>query len=318
MATRVFITVDTELTWRHHVAGHGWRDNYALSVEPAGVGLSYQIAKLREYGLKGCFFIDPMPAALYGLDPIKRMVETVLEGGQGLQLHCHPMWLGAEMGGGCREGTRFELTDFSYAEQLEIIDQARDWLMQAGAPRPIAFRSGSYAANCDTLRALRDLDFLFDTSHNGCEAPWPSAINMPGEQITPSRDKGIVEIPVTQLKLPGGGLRHTQICAVSLSEMRSGIDHAIAMKLPVFTIVGHSFELSTRDGKRPNRMIRSRFEKLCGLLARRAEAAPTMHFADIRSMPLDIPASPVPISMLTVANRMAEQLTSNILEKVAL
>lgn len=318
MATRVLITVDTELTWRHHVAGADWRDNYSRSVEPGGVGLSYQLEKLREFGLKACFFIDPMPAAIFGLDPVKRMVETVLEGGQGVQLHCHPMWLDAAKHDSDPEKMRFELTEFGYDEQREIIAQAREWLIEAGAPMPVAFRSGSYAANTDTLRALRDLGFTYDTSHNGCEAPWPSAIDLPEHQITPAEEKGIVEIPVTQLRVPGGGLRHTQICAISRSEMRSGIDHAIKERLPVFTIVGHSFELATRDGQRPNRLIKARFDRLCAMLARRADKAQTTHFADLDRVPLDIPAHPVPISFFTVANRMAEQLTANMLEKVAL
>ena len=41
MATRVLLTVDTELTWRHFSQGAGWRENLALSFDPAGVGVPY-------------------------------------------------------------------------------------------------------------------------------------------------------------------------------------------------------------------------------------------------------------------------------------
>jgi hypothetical protein len=82
MGTRTLLTIDTELTWRHHIAGAGWEDNYARSVEPAGVGLGYQLGELNRHGLKACFFVDPMPALAFGIAPIRQMVETVLEAGQ--------------------------------------------------------------------------------------------------------------------------------------------------------------------------------------------------------------------------------------------
>ena len=82
MTTHVLLSVDTELAWRHYRAGCGWDENYARSVEPAGVGLSFQLDLLRRHGLKACFFVDPMPACLYGIEPIRRMVETILSAGQ--------------------------------------------------------------------------------------------------------------------------------------------------------------------------------------------------------------------------------------------
>ena len=92
MATRVLITVDTELVWRHHEAGLSWQDNFARSFEAAGVGVPHQLRLLAEHALKACFFVDPMPALVHGLDPVRRMVEPILEAGQEVQLHLHPFW----------------------------------------------------------------------------------------------------------------------------------------------------------------------------------------------------------------------------------
>ncbi|MGH6659079.1 MAG: polysaccharide deacetylase, partial [Sphingomicrobium sp.] len=75
MATRVLLTVDTELTWRHFAAGADWRENLALSFDPAGVGVPWQLERLARHGLKACFFVDPMPALVYGIEPVRRMVE---------------------------------------------------------------------------------------------------------------------------------------------------------------------------------------------------------------------------------------------------
>ena len=102
--TPVFLTVDTEFAGRHHAAGLDVEAIYARSVEPAGVGLSHHLALLARHNLKACFFVDPMPALVYGLKPVARMVEAVLAAGQEVQLHCHANWAGARAGS--RRGVR--------------------------------------------------------------------------------------------------------------------------------------------------------------------------------------------------------------------
>jgi hypothetical protein len=307
------LTIDTELTWRHHAAGRSWKENYALSVEPAGVGLTYQLARLNEHDLKAVFFVDPMPAVLFGVDPIERMVSTILDAGQDVQLHLHPMWCQAQSDGRIAEDTVFELIDHDFDAQKALIERARDLLILAGAPAPIAFRSGSYAADRATLRALAALGIAHDCSHNGCEAPWPSALPLAATQVAPTTLEGVTEWPVSQMESLGGGLRHMQICAVSLPEMRAGLDHAIANDHPVFSPVGHSFELASRDGQRANAIVKRRFDGLCETLAELRDAAPTTHFADLASRDIDFPAAPAPASPVRTARRMAEQLWSNII-----
>ncbi|WP_246263240.1 polysaccharide deacetylase [Parasphingopyxis algicola] len=311
------MTIDTELTWRHHVSGLGWQENYALSVEPAGVGLGYQLAMLERHGLKACFFVDPMPARLFGIAPVRWMVDTILEAGQEVQLHLHPMWERARANGTVAKDTVFELIDHPLDKQRELIEEARELLVEAGAPDPVAFRAGSYAVNDDSLRALAQTGIRYDASHNGCEGPWPSALSLPLEQVAPVDHHGVIEVPVSQLRTANGGLRHLQICAVSLAEMVHALDHAIAEDHPVFMPVGHSFELATRDGRRVNPVVRKRFDGLCALLAARRDAAPTMHFADLGALPLDRDIAPVDTSPTLVAGRMVGQLWANIVEKRA-
>ena len=123
MMTQVLLTIDTELTWRHYARGAGWRENLAMSYDPAGAGVPYQLKQLARHGLRACFFVDPMPAMIYGLDPIRRMVEPILEAGQEVQLHLHPFW--RDLAQGRRDDARFELTDFLADEQHELIVPAR-------------------------------------------------------------------------------------------------------------------------------------------------------------------------------------------------
>ena len=316
MPTRVFLTVDTELMWRHHAAGLPVEEIVARSLDPAGVGVGWQLEQLAAAGLKACFFVDPMPAMTYGLGPIATVVRAILTAGQEVQLHLHPNWTGASADDR-QAHARFEMIDYTAHEQRDLIAGARDLLMAAGAPRPIAFRAGSYAANDDTLAALAALGFGYDSSHNGSEHPWPSAIGLKPRCIAPVVRCGIVEVPVTVIEDRAGSLRHFQLCALSIAEMRAALDHAVDMGHASVTIVSHGFELATRSGTRANAVHVRRFEALCELLAERREMLPTTHFADHPALPLCRNDAPLAPDRLRTAWRQAEQLWSNFVEERA-
>jgi len=305
MATRVLLTIDTELTWRHYARDAGWRRNFELSYDPAGVGVPYQLAVLQRHGLKACFFVDPMPALVYGLEPIRSMVAPILEAGQEVQLHLHSFW--SDVAAGLEQDARFELTRFDADEQRGLIATARDLLVAAGAPPPVAFRSGSYAADAGTLDALRRLGLTYDSSHNGTDHPWPSALPIDPAAIDAVECGGITEIPVTQIRRRDGGLRPFQICALSRQEMQAALRHAAWNRHRTVTIVGHSFELATRDGRRVNRLVRGRFDRLCAFLEENRAAMPTGWFADLALDPPGAAALPLPANPLREARRMAEQ-----------
>lgn len=306
MPTRVLLTVDTELTWRHYVPGADWRTNFERSVEPAGVGIAYQLEQLSRHGLKAVFFVDPMPALVYGIEPIRAMVAPILAAGQEVQLHLHSFW--SDLDKFPDREPRFEMTAFDGTGQQDLIAAARALLIDAGAPAPIAFRAGSYAADRHTLRAVRQNGIAFDSSHNGAERPWPSALPFPPETIDPVRHEGVTEIPVSLIRNRKGALRPLQICALSADEMQSALRHAADDDHAVVTIVSHSFELATRDGLRVNRVVRGRFDRLCAFLAAHRAVMPTIGFADAPSRAPEQPSEPMPACPARAARRAVEQL----------
>lgn len=312
--TAVFLTIDTEIAWRHHAAGLDPEIVEKRSIEPAGVGLAWHLELLARYGLKATFFVDPMPARIYGVEPFKRIVDAILAAGQEVQLHLHPNWTRATL---CDRDAHalFELIDYDAEAQRELLSEAASLLMAAGAPRPIAFRAGSYAANDDTLAALASLGIVYDSSHNGAHHPWPSAIGLPPEQISPIMHRGVLEVPVSTIEDTPGVWRNFQICALSTGEMRAAIDHAIAARHVALTIVSHSFELADRTGLKANRTHLRRFETLCRLLSDRRELARTTHFADRPALALDASDKPLPASRWRRGQRQAEQLWSNLVSE---
>ncbi|MBA4048834.1 MAG: polysaccharide deacetylase [Sphingomonas sp.] len=316
MPRPVFLTVDTEIAWRHHRAGLDSASVYGRSLEPAGVGVTYQLNRLREHGLVATFFVDPMPALVYGLDPIKRVVGTILDAGQDVQLHLHPNWTAARLDDR-RVAAPGNLTDYDRAAQQALIAQARDLLIAAGAPPPVAFRAGSYAANPDTLDALTALGFAIDSSHNGAMQPDLSMVDLPATQISPTRHRGLTEMPVSLIEDRPGRLRTVQICALSASEMRAALGHARLERHAAVVIVSHSFELANRAGTAPNMVHVRRFDVLCALLAEHRAMLPTHMLGAAPPVPLDQHDAPLTPNTGRYYWRQAEQLWSNLVAERA-
>lgn len=269
----VYLTVDTEITsgwYRVHGAKYigAIFDKSILGKSHDGsVGIGYKMDVLDRHGLKGVFFVDPMPALIFGVSIIRDIVQPIVDRGHDVQLHLHSEWLRyAEtslLDG--RQGNNMK--SFSLEDQAALIRYGRDVLVEAGAPTPVAFRAGNYGANDDTLRALALNGFRYDSSfcpgiaRSDCEISLARSINGPVEHC------GLIEVPIASIESATRDQRHVQITALSALEMKSAIAHAHSMGRTSFTIVSHSFELMSRNRDRRNRILCHRFEKICADLA---------------------------------------------------
>ncbi|WP_298307979.1 polysaccharide deacetylase family protein [uncultured Erythrobacter sp.] len=319
--TSVFVTIDTEYSSGlvTDLSDAGRRDNFARSIScdtPEGpAGISYKLKMFERYGIKAVFFVDPMPALVWGVAAVEDVIAPILEAGQDVQLHCHTEWLGlaGDANPLASKRTGQNLYDFPVEEQFEILQFARDTLVAAGAPSPVAFRAGNYGANDDSLRALAQLGLRYDSSF--CPAlPEASRISLTPEHRCPTLHEGMIEVPVGCIGTHSGGLRHAQITALSLDEMSSAIRHASDLGCPSFTLVTHSFELINRRKLTVNPIVRRRFAGLCRLLGT-TDGVATVSYRDNPPLPAGTGPSPAPLQAnpLRTGYRYAEQLVSNTL-----
>lgn len=313
MTTPVFLTIDAALQWRHHADRRALPAIVEHSIEPAGVGLSFQLARLAHYGLQATFFVDPMPALLFGLDPIRRIVDAVLDAGQDVQLLLHPAWAGAVVGDGGAHHGRHALADYAAAEQRDLIIGARDLLVAAGAPAPIAFRAAGFSANADTLRTLGALGFAYDSS---CDASVPGTVSV-SRGMAPVAHGCLVEVPVTLIDEGAGSLRGLHVAALSAGEMSAALDHAEANDHAAVTIVCDTAALANRAATRGNAIHVSRFEALCAMLAERRDTLPTYRFDQRPVLRLGQRDAPLEPHHLRTGWRQAEQLWSTMVEERA-
>lgn len=320
--TSVYITIDTEYSssFANGPCRLDRAENFARSIAgitPGGPGgLTHKLAILKRYGQKGVFLVDPMPALVWGTAAIEDVVAPILEAGQDVQLHCHTEWLahaGPDTPFAGLEGQNIK--DFPFEEQCRILDWARDTLMAAGAPRPVAFRAGNYGANRDTLRALRELDIDFDTSFTPAIPDGHCAIPLSPETTQPVLIEGVVEVPTGCVRDATGALRHAQITALSLREMTTAIRYARDLKVPSFTLVSHSFELVNRRRLLLNRIVRNRFDGLCRTIKQMRGVRTATYRSDppVRLYARDAMPKPPESGAFATGMRYAEQAMSNAL-----
>jgi hypothetical protein len=313
--TEVFITIDTELASGLHRRGVSLAVNLDRSIHArcaeGDFGLSYQARRLEEAGLKAVFFLDPMPALIFGTEFLKPIVEEVLTRGHEVQLHLHTEWLDMIDKPPVASRGR-HIGQFDEAEQVSLIACAAELLCAAGAPEPVAFRAGNFGADDRTLRALHRLGIRYDSSFNPAFGDAQCRISLGRDQVVPVMHENVLELPVSCISDWPGHIRPAQLVALSAWEMRSAVSHAVATGQPALTIVSHSFELIERGPQRPRWGVVRRFDALCQTLAARRHEAPTRVFAEVSEGALLQTAAParLPPNPVRSALRMISQLPS--------
>lgn len=280
----VYITVDTEIwcdgwdnldknfldSFQRYVYGKTSNGNYALPMT---------LEILRDNGLKGVFFVEPLFSARFGSSALEEMVGLIKDQKQEIQLHIHTEWLDEAT---CpifpeiKEKKQF-LYQFDEHEQTTIIKHGLDLLREVGVPNITAFRAGSYAANADTLKALKTVGISVDTSYN-------PAANHLEQSIFPNKGVHQREVLNETCVYPvgaiddGRGQRHLQVTACSLAEFKYALDTAEKNGWDSLVIVTHNFELMNQAKNGADFIVCKRFQKLCEYLNKNTDRFRTCWF----------------------------------------
>jgi hypothetical protein len=304
---KVLLTVDTEVypistNWKEDRLSRDIQRDIYGRVGDRSVGFDYQLEVLNRSGLKAVFFVESLFSAVpaVGHGPLAEIVQKALKGGHEVQLHIHPDWipecpdLNVEFRGGI-------LPLYSFEEQTELIAFASEKLQATGAPKPLAFRAGDYAADDNTIRALRRTDIEFDSSYSVSYAGTHCRLPCPESFGKPTYMGGVTEIPVGAIQDYPGHLRHAQLCACGGNELIHALNEAEANGWDFFVIVSHSFEMLSRRRSAKPPFIREsvvrRFEKLCLFLSKNRDRFQTAGFEDLRKTKVlkNVGARPIPV-----------------------
>lgn len=224
---------------------------------------------LNEHGLVGVFFVEPLFSLRFGARYLDTIVGLIQAAGQDVQLHIHPEWVD-EIAPPLIENClskRQHLTQYSLAEQTELIRRAAAAL-GAATGRPVsAFRSGGYSVNRDTYSALAAVGVAIDSSLNATFNHAAGTLGLARRMSACQTIAGVEVHPVSVFKDGTGRLRHMQVGACSFREMRQVLDQAHDNGVQEVVIVSHNFELLQPGSAVPDRVVERRFRALCRHLA---------------------------------------------------
>ena len=269
----VFFTIDVEV-WCGDWAALDARfpsafDRYVYGPGRQG-GLTTQLQILSDHGLTSVCFVEPLFAGRFGLSPLTEIVGIVQQAGHEVQLHLHTEWVDEALSPllpGAPAGKRQHLRLFSQDEQTRLIGLGAQWLQQAGAQAPNAFRAGGFGFNAQTLPALAANGICIDSSYNASMLG-PSSGVAPGELLLQARQFGpVLELPMT-VYADGRGLRHAQLTACSWGELEGLLWQALDAGHEQFVLLSHNFELLTPGMNQIDRVVMRRFRQLCAFLDR--------------------------------------------------
>ena len=280
---KVLLTVDVEI-WLDDwdMRPESFRDGFRRFIlgETGGEakGVPYQLERLRAHDLKCVFFVEPLFACHFGIDPLRDIVSMIQDCGQEVQLHPHTEWNGfmRERIVPGRHGVN--LRDFTTDEQLRLVERGRENLLRAGARSPTAFRAGNFGAGSQTLGVLRQLGIEYDSSYDLAATTGPF---LDRRLLCPAVVDGIKEFPIAVFETSGGGYRHAQVAAASFEEVAAALMRAHADEWPAFVVFWHSAELLDRTRRGASAIAARRFSRLLELLAADRDRFETVHFADL-------------------------------------
>lgn len=278
--THVVLTVDVEPS----VAG-AFADpkaNRPLIHEPVwgelsgrSEALGFIIRTLGRHNLKATFFVETAHVGYFSSAPMGHYTAELAHAHQDIQLHVHPVWQnfrGDKLNASKRVSDNCD--EIAPGLLVELIEQGASQIAAWTGRRPSGMRTGNFSTSRQVYVAMRRAGLRF--SSNICAAqkrPNEAELVFHGGA---RNIEGIIELPVTCFTDHGpigrGKLRPLQVTACSFTEMKTALDNLSAAGGEVAVIVTHPFEFLKKDDfryshMRANRLVQSRFEKLCAFLA---------------------------------------------------
>lgn len=273
-------------------------------------GLRYTAKKLQEHGLLGVFFVEPLFATRFGLEPLAEVVDIIRNHGQEVQLHMHPEWVDESREPLLKHivGKRPFMNNYSLAEQTTLISAGIDLIQKANGGRVNAFRAGSFGADRNTLLALAANNIPFDSSYNASMFGLDNGI-LPGQTLVePVECDGVFEYPMTVFNDGTRSLRHAQLGACSTREMEGLLWQALEGKRKAFTILSHNFELLNVAKDRADDVMVKRFSDLCRFIDRNRDCFRMRGYQDLK--PVVVTSQPTPLTspIWKTGHRMLQQI----------
>ncbi len=277
MKTRVYITVDVECAEERGesqpLQGYDLRVFGRFKNQARELGIGLLMRELEVYGQRGTFFTEALGSHTFGRDGLSEACREMVSRGHDVQLHTHPIQRVADFRTRGEKPAPDDIGAYDLETQVSLLREGTRILEECGVPKVRAFRAGNFGANDLTWEAMARAGLSVSSNFNPCYFGKNCKMRFEGAGsglfLAPH---GVWELPISTFTERGGGERHVQITAISLSETLDYLVKARALGMTEVTVVTHSFELCHIDSisgqvGRPNTVNLLRFRGLCRWLA---------------------------------------------------
>ncbi len=241
----VTITIDTENPQIPFMANTCRTDTLLHSDRKRNYGIQYILSVFKEYGIHATWYLNIYEKYLLGEKLLADVCDILLKNGQDIQLHTHPVWLMDR-----DERKRIYMKQYSFEEQVYIIEKGIEDLQNITGKRPIAHRGGAYGIDRNTLLALNTANMKIDSSvfykNSNCEVS--------GKYKNRIHElHGILEYPVSVYRLKTNYIIPHKSCSNQIQksdinystgkEIKEVCEQNIAGRHSYMNIFMHSFSL---------------------------------------------------------------------------
>ncbi|HZF43741.1 MAG TPA: hypothetical protein VEZ48_10065 [Sphingomonadaceae bacterium] len=336
MPTQVCITIDTEFS-----IGGAFGDpvnrrplgpeNVTCPVGSDEHGLRFLLETFAAHGVSATFFVETTQSTYFGDDPMRRLVERILEARQDVQLHVHPCWRtfrdpqwGASVSADSPPNDNCD--QLAETELSELIDEGLATLRRYGVAAPVAMRTGNLRASRGVYRAMAACGLRLASNVGvGLIRPADDSLVLRGGRHW---IEGVLEVPVlTYTQLEVGARSYDRLLtttATSAAEMQALLWQARACDVPTVVILTHPFEFIKGERANPashrvNRVNQSRLQQTCQFIADNPSDFEAVSFASaapgwLEGAPVADPDLKAPL--LSVLARMAENKANDLIPAI--
>lgn len=261
----VLVTVDTESYARGHPDPQIW----GRTADGEEFGIRRIMDTLERHDARGTFYVNVYEAGRHGERALREVIRAIHERGHDVELHTHPRDLFGND----------KMSRVDVVRQREILAWGKEFIERETGQPVLAHRAGAFAANLDTITALRELGIPVDASLS--PAWWECRLAR--EVESPNRPfmlNGVLELPATQYIQASLGsrlfFRMVDIEACSLRELKSIVRQALAQGVSSINLLMHSHSF-VRDGRGDRRLLLRLDRFLAFLAVQTGVDAPTTH-----------------------------------------
>ncbi len=242
MTTRLIFSIDTEVSVRGNECDAPDVQIYG-QCRDGEFGINFIANELSRFGWQATYFLHVYDVHLWGEETYQKICDDIQTHGGDVQLHTHVENLSQITG-----RQLDHISQYSLKEQRDLLRQGIENIKRWTGRKPLWHRAGNLGANRDTLRACAAEGLIGDSSYaygwNNCSELERGFLN----RNRLERQNGAWELPVTTAQCVTGlkMVRHFDINACSLEELKSVTKQAVDEGEPYLVMLMHSFSFITR------------------------------------------------------------------------